>query len=451
MKSNGEIIGRQMLLGLTATAVLPSCTTLSPMGTSTTRPNVVFVVADDMGWRDTGYSGNPIAKTPNLDAMASAGLRFDNFYSAHATCSPGRMAILTGRTPLRARMIATVGPMQAGEVTLAQALKTAGYKTAHFGKWGLGRKETHPLKVGFDKAIWSKGHYNNGVRFFVNYGENTGEMLKTKGESSIATMNLAIDFIRTQAANKKPFFVQVSFGSPHGPHIPYEDYRKLYADQPEADQNYYGEISGLDAAVGNLRRELRRMKIEDNTIIWFVSDNGGIRKDSGGKLKGKIGVRTLGLLEWPKKIPKAMRTAIPVSHVDMYPTILDIIGVKLVNQPVLDGVSLLPLFEGRMEHRPQPLGFIRGKRSTPSTNNVCQFYDVVWIDNGYKLRDIPANKRRPRTLTLHNIYADPDETMDLAAQFPEKIQEMLKAIAVWRKSIQNSYAGKDYIKSDKNK
>lgn len=410
---------------------------------ATNRPNIIFVVADDMGWRDTGYSGNTIAKTPNLDEMASVGLRFENFFSAHGTCSPGRMAILTGRTPLRAKMVTTVGPMQAGEVTVAQVLKSAGYQTGHFGKWGVGTGETHPLKVGFDEALWSKGFYENNAMFFV--GQNREKTLKLNGESSVATMKLAVQFIEKRAERNQPFFVQISFGSPHGPHVAAEEFKQLYPDLPEKDQHFWGEISGLDAAVGLLRREIRRLKIANNTLLWFVSDNGGISEESGIERKGRIGSRTIGLLEWPAKLPEPMSTGIPVCHTDMYPTILDIVGVKMQYQPVIDGVSILPLIEGKMEHRPKPLGFTSGRYADKEDLTKCEVLTGVWIDRRYMLRVVPPDKRRKEErVTLHDIFADPAQEHDLAGKHPEKVKAMLKELEQWRETVKESFAGKDY-------
>ncbi len=445
-----------LLVSLAILSLLTSCSyketpspklVQSPKSKSLAQPNIIFVVADDMGWRDTGYSGNPVVKTPQLDKMASSGLRFEQFYSAHATCAPGRMAILTGRTSLRVRMFRTVGPMKAGEATVGQALKTAGYETAHFGKWGLGRWSTHPLNSGFDEAIWAKGHSNNGASFYKGFSNQSDyrsnatdkNPIKTTGGSSVATMDLALDFIRKRTKRNQPFFTQVCFGSPHAPHRAHEDFKKLYSGLPEPDQNYYGEASGLDAAVGNLRRELRHLNIENNTIIWFVSDNGGIREGSGGRLKGQIGVRTLGLLEWPGNISKPTRTDIPVSHLDMYPTILDIVGLRMKGQPVVDGISLLPLFEGRMEQRSKPMGFTKGGGKVE-----CKLGDAVWIDGSLKLRLTAARKSKPEHITLHDIYTDPSESKDLAAVHPDKVQEMLKELAVWRESVAASYLGMDY-------
>ncbi len=415
---------------------------------SPSRPNIIFVVADDMGFKDTGYSGNPIAKTPHLDRLAAEGLRFDNFYSAAGTCSPGRMAILTGRTPMRARMVTTVGAMQDGEVTVAAAVKTAGYETGHFGKWGLGRDGTHPLKVGFDEAVWSKNYFDLGAAFFVGDSDKRDEApVKTTGDTSVAIMEIALDFIGKRATRDQPFFVQICFGSPHAPHQAAEDFKRLYPDLPENERDLWGEISGVDAAVGKLREELKRLKIADNTLLWFVSDNGGISPTSENERKGGIGKRTIGLLEWPSRIPKPMQTDVPVCHIDMYPTVLEIVGVTMKHQPVIDGISLLPLFEGKMERRPKPLGFSDGRYASKEDPTVCEFRNAAWIDGRHMLRLDPATKqRKTESVTLYDILADPGQEKNIADQHPEEVQRMLKDLAVWRESVKASFAGKDDIR-----
>lgn len=428
-------------------AVVPLTVGAAPTdGASASKPNIIFVVADDMGFRDTGFSGNPVVKTPHLDRMAAEGLRFDNFYSAGGTCSPGRMAILTGRTPMRARMTTTVGPMQEGEVTVAAALKTAGYETGHFGKWGLGREGTHPLKVGFDEAVWSKNYYDLDAAFYVGESDKRDEApVKTTGDTSLAIMDIALDFIGNRAKGGKPFFAQICFGSPHAPHQAAEEFRKLYPDLPEAEQNLWGEISGLDAAVGKLRAELKRLNIADNTLLWFVSDNGGITAISGIEKKGRIGARTMGLLEWPRKISKPMRSEIPVCHIDMYPTVLDIAGVTMKHQPVIDGISLLPLLDGKMESRPKPLGFLSGSHASKEDPTHCEFNGTAWIEGKHMLRlDGPGKRNKTETIQLFDLVADPNQEKDIAGAHPEKVQRMLKEIEGWRESVRTSFAGKDY-------
>lgn len=428
--------------------VLPVAAAAAPAAESHSRPNIIFVVADDMGFKDTGFSGNPVAKTPHLDRLAAEGLQFENFYSAAGTCSPGRMAILTGRTPLRARMVTTVGPMQAGEVTVATALKTAGYHTAHFGKWGLGREGTHPLKVGFDEAIWSKNYFDLDAAFFAGDSDRRDEQpVTTTGESSVAIMDLALDYIGRHADAKQPFFVQVCFGSPHAPHAAAEEFKRLYPDLPENERNFWGEISGLDAAVGRLREELRRLAIADDTLLWFVSDNGGISESSGIEKKGRIGARTIGLLEWPRRIPKPMRSDIPVCHVDMYPTVLDIVGITMEHQPVVDGISLLPLFEGRMERRPKPLGFVSGRYAGEGDPPSCEFQNAAWIDGRSMLRlDPPTKRRTTDSMALYDVLTDPGQAMNIADQHPQEVERMLADLVAWQESVKASFAGKDYVR-----
>ena len=412
------------------------------------RPNIIFVVADDMGYRDTGYSGNPTVKTPHLDRMAAGGLRFDNFYSAAGTCSPGRMAILTGRTPMRGRMVTTVGAMQEGEITVAAALKTAGYETGHFGKWGLGREGTHPLKVGFDEAVWSKNYFDLGAAFFIGDSDKRDEApVKTTGDASVAIMDIALDFIGKRAKRDQPFFVQICFGSPHAPHKAAGEFKRLYPDLPENERDLWGEVSGLDAAVGKLREELRRLNIADNTLLWFVSDNGGISPTSGIERKGGIGARTIGLLEWPRKIPKPVQTDVPVCHIDMYPTIMDIVGVTMEHQPVIDGISLQPLFEGRMQGRPKALGFISGRYAAKGDPSACEFQTAAWIDGRHMLRlGLPTKRRNAESVTLYDILTDPEQERNIADQHPQDVQRMLKELEVWRESVRASFAGKDYIR-----
>lgn len=410
------------------------------------RPNIVVVVADDMGWRDTGYSGNPDVKTPNLDAMSGRGVRFDYFYAGQQMCSPGRFAILTGRTPFRTGLHA-LGSMRPQEVTTAKALKTVGYHTAHFGKWHLGHTVTSPVKMGFDEAIWNLNFYDLGASLKVG---DTKEMIPLKGDTSVAVMDLALDFVRKQAAAKQPFFVQVCFGSPHSPHQAAEEFKALYKDLPEKRRDFLGEVSGLDAAVGNLHAELKKLGVAENTIVWFTSDNGGITpqsQDPSGKGKMSVGARTVALLEWPARV-KPQQTSVPCGHVDIYPTLLDITGITMPNQPPLDGMSLVPLLHGTMKERTKPMGFMLrrdkiGKRSLDEVDFVRDT-EGVWIDGKFRLVSHPAGDQKPAQLALYDIFADPAHKTDLTAKQPDDVARMQKALDEWRASVRASFDGKDY-------
>lgn len=417
------------------------------------RPNVIFVVADDMGWRDTSFQGSPHAKTPHLDDMAAKGVRFDYFYPGQQMCSPGRFALLTGRTPFRTGLH-HLGAMRPEEITLAQALKTVGYHTAHFGKWHLGNKgsKTSPARMGFDKAIWRLNYFDLGDSLDVG---DTKETVVLEGDTSVATMRLARDFIREHAIDQKPFFVQVCFGSPHSPHRAAPEFKALYSDLPEKQQDFFGELSGVDAAVGELRSELKKLGIADNTLVWFTSDNGGTSKDSqdpAGKGKMNIGVRTVSVLEWPARVTTPIRTSVPAAHVDMYPTILDITGVTMPQQPVLDGISLVPLLDGKLTTRSKPLGFLlwNGKQKQEKFADIDFVNDTqgVLIDGQHKLIVPPqrdgGGPKKEQTVRLHNILADPAEKTNLATEQPELVQRMRATLKTWQLSVRDSFDGKDF-------
>lgn len=174
---------------------------------------------------------------------------------------------------------------------------------------------------------------------------------------------------------------------------------------------------------------------------------GGISESSGIEKKGRIGARTIGLLEWPRRIPKPMHADIPVCHVDMYPTVLDIVGITMEHQPVIDGISLLPLFEGRMERRPTPLGFVSGRYAGAGEPPSCEFQNAAWIDGRYMLRFAPPGKRRSTdSVALHDIKADPGQAMNIADQHPQEVQRMLADLVAWQESVKESFAGKDYVR-----
>jgi arylsulfatase A-like enzyme len=413
-----------------------------------TRPNVVVVVSDDQGWRDASYAGSPVIKTPHLDQIAAGGVRFDYFYPAQQMCSPGRFGILTGRAPFRTGLH-HLGAMRPQEITLAKALKTIGYGTAHFGKWHLGTGSTHPVKMGFDQSTWSPNFYDIGAKLHVN---DTNDYVQLQGDSSVATMDLALEYIRKQAQEKRPFFAYVCFGSPHSPHVGAEEFKALYKDQP-GKVDFWAELAGIDAAVGKLRAELRRLNIADNTIVWFTSDNGGITplsQDPSGKGKGKVGVRTVGCLEWPGRIKQPIQTKVVCAHMDIYPTVLDVVGVRMPNQPVVDGVSLVPLFDGKMLARPKPVGFMLWNGSGEfSKIDFVKDTQGVLIDGEHKLIVTPAGGQNKKAgveapVRLHDIYADPAEKTDLAEKLPEVVARMRRTLEEWQRSVRDSYDGKDY-------
>ncbi|MFC2087738.1 sulfatase [Bacteroidota bacterium] len=473
------------------------------------KPNIVLCMADDQGWGDMGYNGHPVVKTPNFDKVASTALRFDQFYSASSVCSPTRASFLTGRDPNRTGCNWIGMDLRPQEVTLAEALKKAGYVTGHFGKWHVGSVRpgdpTNPGACGFDEWLADINHPE-----YDPILSNGDSVFQFEGPSSIILVDAAIKFMRKYAGGDKPFLAIVWFGAPHVPHIAHEQDREPYKDLPEnptllgyshgsleshtADrfsdirtqlQHFYGEITEMDRAFGMIREELKNLNIHENTILWHTGDNGAIRDIgvSGGRgCKGDLyegGIRVPAVLEWPACIPNPRITNIPCNTKDIYPTLLDIAGVQLKNQPPLDGISILPLIEGKMESRPEPMGFWRyslamktigtppmsilleaqKKGKEPEDKRWALRLDADKIDKQYPVDKFPGSaawldwpwklhrnqdKTGEPSFNLFNLSEDPLEEHDLSKQNPDRVASMNSQIEVWQKSVVSSLNGNDY-------
>ncbi|UCD48820.1 MAG: sulfatase-like hydrolase/transferase [Phycisphaerales bacterium] len=446
------------------------------------KPNIILCMADDQGWGDMAYHGHPVLQTPHFDAMAAEALRFDRFYAAAPVCSPTRASVMTGRHPNRSAVFKWGHALRPQEITVAEALKTAGYVTGHFGKWHLGSvvkgSPVNPGACGFDEWL-------SAPNFFDNHPilSREGKAVQTQGESSEVTVNAALEFIRKHAKSSHPFLAVVWFGSPHLPHEAIERDRALYENQDRAHQHFYGEITGMDRAVGRLRRELQTLGLRDNTILWYCSDNGGLPNvgTTGGRgRKGQVyegGLRVPALLEWPARISHHRVTNIPCNTSDIYPTLLEIAGVRMPQQPPLDGVSLVPLIEGQMGSRPQPMGFwdhpARGIR-TPSkewmgslmkaqqagrdvddpsrlrrdAGEISEQYPedrfpghAAWLDWPWKLHRIEKNDVK---FELYNLADDPQESRNVCDVQPERANTMKTQLEAWLASVARSLNGKDY-------
>ena len=468
-----------LILGLSSFACQP------PVETEESQPpNIILAMADDQGWGDMAYNGHPLLSTPVFDEMASSGLRFDRFYAAAPVCSPTRGSVMTGRHPGRFSCFSWGHPLKPEEITVAEALKEAGYATGHFGKWHLGSvrpdSEVSPGNSGFD--VWL-----SAPNFFENdpWLSDQGTAVKMEGEGSEVVVRAALDFIRDSTEKDIPFLAVVWFGSPHAPHRALPEDLELYPDQPEKMQHFLGEITAMDRAMGLLRKELRTLGIAEETLLWYTSDNGAIPQGSTGGLSGSKGdvleggIRVPAIVEWPERILKPRITDTVASTVDIYPTLLDIAGVKVANQPSLDGISLLPLFDGKMESRSTPIGFwdypARGsgtpsdkllaelaqeqaegkvlpaaEKSTFRTGTLDPKYEGIerpghaaWIAGNLKLHRI-ADDTGNIEYHLYDLEADPQEQNNLIDSKSELAQELKEELKAWQESVQRSIRGEDY-------
>ncbi|WP_166823139.1 sulfatase-like hydrolase/transferase [Thalassoroseus pseudoceratinae] len=451
------------------------------------RPNFILCMADDQGWGDVAYNGHPVLQTPVLDEMARTGLRFDNFYAACPVCSPTRGSVLTGRHPNRFGCFSWGHTLRPQEITIAEALKEAGYTTGHFGKWHLGsvRKNSpvNPGQSGFDEWASSPNFYENSPLLSHN-----GDVIETEGESSMVTIDLALNFMKSATKKDQPFLAVIWFGNPHTPHQAQDHLKKLYPKQKPALQNYYGEVTGIDQAMGHLRKQLRSLNIADNTLLWYTSDNGGRKPGSTGGLRGQKGsvweggLKVPAIIEWPAVVKSPRQIAMRANTVDIFPTLLDIVDTDLgeieKQIPVLDGVSLQPTISGNEQSRPG-FGFWQyptrgnGRRSREMLVDYRKelqagtaFDDpekldadagkiepielperfpghAAWIEGDLKLHRIPTKGNQFR-YELYDLASDPKETTDILGAQVNAGKEMTGKLHRWQTSVMHSFNGEDY-------
>jgi len=452
-------------------ALLPNTRWLPADVVTAKKPNVILCMTDDQGWGDTGYNGHPLLKTPNLDNMAAEGIRFDRWYSAAPVCSPTRGSCITGRHPYRYGILfANVGHMRKQELTLAEALKFQGYRTGHFGKWHLGTlttkfkdsnrgrpgDETHyspPWDNGFDVCFSTEAKVPTwnpmkkpgsdepyGTRYFNSDGSVETENLE--GDDSRVIMDRVVPFIRGAVEQGKPFLAVVWFHAPHLPVVAGPKHRAMYEGVKGAHPDYHGCLTAMDEQVGRLRKLLDELGVAENTMFWFCADNGpeggSSAPGSAGPFRGRKrslfegGVRVPGILVWPARIKKPRVVAMPCSTSDYFPTVLDALGLKIKGRPLpIDGVSLLPLIEGKMQQRPRPIAFQSSGQ-------------VSLVDNRYKIIKSGHNGKRKGRFMLFDLIEDPAETTDLAAEKPEIVAAMRETLRQWEASCRESVQGKDY-------
>ena len=449
------------------------------------RPNIILLMADDLGWGDPGFNGGTIVQTPQLDAMASAGLKFNRFYAAAPVCSPTRGSCLTGRHPFRYGIrFANDGHLKSEEITLPELLRDAGYATGHFGKWHLGtlsptysgkpdrQPEQHYASPGmngftewfsteFAVATWdpydpANSHLGRGVApdvraLYWHNGKNVEGGLA--GDDSRIILDRAIPFMQGAVAAKKPFFSVIWFHAPHAPVVGGPDYRARYGAYDEEAQHYYAAITALDEQVGRLRAALREMKAADNTMLLFCSDNGPEgdtpekrNRGSAGPFRGRKrslfegGVRVPGLVEWPGHVTPGTVTDYPAVTSDYLPTMLEVLGLAMPDGRPLDGVSFLPVLRDARQERPAPIAFeTLGKAGSVETRNSPA---TALVENRYKLlTDFSGAGEED---LLFDLLADPGETTNLAASESQRVTSMKATLSAWRASCTASAGGGDY-------
>ena len=403
------------------------------------KPNIVVFLADDMGWGDSATYGHRLIQTPNLDKLASQGVKFTQCYSACGVCSPSRSAILTGRTPYRNGVYRHLSGLheahlRRSEITYPKLLKTIGYETCHVGKWHLNSKPQfntteypQPGDHGYD--YWMATHNNaepshKNPNNFVRNGEPVGEL---EGYSAPLVATEAARWLSEVRDESKPFALSVWCHEPHSPIATDSRFSGRY--DGHENSKYMGNITQLDHALGLVMQALDEEGVGDNTLVIFSSDNGPVANFGGtaGGLRGgkrsdhEGGIRVPGIARWPGHIQPGTISDIPVVGTDIFATVLDITGIPLPTDRTIDGVSMVPAFAGKPVERKVPL-FWRTHVSPPGDRVALRIGDWKLVGN--------------ETLTqfqLYEIQKDWKEERDLAAAMPERTEAMKKTLfEVWK-------------------
>jgi arylsulfatase A len=430
-------------------------------------PNVLLVLADDLGYGDLACYGHPEIKTPHLDRLAAEGLRLTSFYAAGTNCSPARAGMMTGRTPHRAgiyNQLVMLGPMhlRQTEITISSLLTQAGYATAQVGKWHLNGMynlpgQPQPNNHGFE--YWF-GVHNNALPNHhtpYNFVRNGIPLGPLRGYSAQIVADEAVDWLRTIRDQTKPFFLYVAFNEPHETIATDPRFKALYIEKHRNDAtpadyrgplapDYFGNVTQMDDALGRILQALDDHNLARDTLVWFMSDNGPTRTTRHGStggfrgLKGELyegGIRVPGIIRWPDVIKPGIVSSEPVGGVDVLPTLCELAAIAPPSDRTLDGTSIASLLHGGALQRTKPLywQFIwsgskpqvalrqgkwkllaalegprpgEGKRSTDITQDQMTYLKTAAL-TGFELYDLEQ---------------DPRETTDVSRAQPTVLAEL---------------------------
>ncbi|HUT30378.1 MAG TPA: sulfatase [Sedimentisphaerales bacterium] len=421
------------------------------------RPNIVFILADDLGWHQLGCYGSTFYETPNLDSFAKEGMRFTDAYAACPVCSPTRASIMTGKYPARLHLTDFIKggspknkklltpdwtfylPLE--EVTIAEALKSAGYTCGHFGKWHLNKDKKYKLgrpmdpgSQGFDDVLTT---HKPGAGPGSKYEEDWHHVREITERSTAFIEN-----------NKdKPFFCYVSHNSIHRPEMEKDQLVAKYANKPDADKDKeYGHnnpkqaamLETMDKSVGTLLKKLDELNMRDNTIVIFFSDNGHLGPKDCKPLRGSKadlyegGIRVPMIVRWPGVVKPGAACDVPVISIDFFPTLLEVVGVKVAD-PTVDGVSIMPLLKqaGGLNRDAIYFHYPHYHSQSIAPSGVVRqgkYKLVEWFEKS-------VDGFSPAAVELYELEEDLNEQNNLAEKMPERAAELYSKLKNWRKSV----------------
>jgi len=412
------------------------------------KPNVVLILADDHGYGDASCYGGGDIRTPSIDRIAAAGARFTHFYANSPVCSPSRAALLTGRYPdmvgvpgvIRTHAERSWGYFDPAAVTLPDALKAAGYLTAHVGKWHLGLEpENHPCERGFDLFRGFLGDmmddYYTHVRHGHNYMRDNRTTIDPPGHATDLFTSWAVEFLRDQADANTPFFLYLAYNAPHTPIQPPDDwYRAVRQREPQLDEKrarYIALVEHMDSGIGQVLDTIEARGMSENTLVIYASDNGG-QLDAGacnGRLRGakqdmsEGGIRVPCCAAWPGRIPAGKVTPQLAMLMDLFPTVCAAAGAPFDHE--IDARSVLPTLLGEpQDFADRVLYWVRREGGgRPGHDYLGQDYHALRRGNMKLLHDDPFSP-----LELYDMASDERETTDISAKDPGVRQELARTM-----------------------
>jgi arylsulfatase A len=435
-------------------------------------PNVIILLADDMGNGDTSCYGAKDIQTPNIDALAASGIRFTSYYAPAPICSPSRAGLMTGRYPLRAGMSTSKNIASAmgepglptREITIAELAKTRGYATAVFGKWHLGSiPECQPNSQGFDLFL---GHHASCVDCFSHmyyasepwYHDlyhNRDEVFEDGAHMTDLITRETLRFI--DAHRKQPFLIYVAFNTPHYPMVAKAEYMKRYEHLPMPRRVAAALCAGIDDSVGQIRKRLRERGLLDHTLVFFASDNGAAspsKRGEGGSNNAPYreyktslfegGIRLPGIVSWPAKVPAGVVCDQPVVGMDIFATAAQAMGAELPKDRTIDGRSWFPLFKNPNESIHEAIFFEWAGQYAVRSGKW------KYVENGFINMEISRKNRATGAdaVYLADVTTDPGEKKNLRTQFPEIAEKLGKLHEQWRAAIaKDPTASPDFMKN----
>jgi len=435
-------------------ALSAACLTAGAAAQSQRPPNIVVIVADDMGYADLGVHGSRDMRTPNIDALAREAVRFTDAYVSGPYCSPTRAGMMTGRYPQRFGHEFNLSPehrefgLPLEETTIADRLKAAGYRTAIFGKWHLGVGEKyHPLQRGFEQFFGFLG----GAHTYIAVGneanpllDGTARLEKFDGYLTDTLAERAFDYVKQNSS--RPFFLYLAFNAAHTPMHATKKYLDRFPHiQDEQRRTYAAMVSAMDDGIGKVLGTLREQNLDQNTLVIFFNDNGGptmattsVNAASNAPLRGSKrttwegGIRVPFMIRWTGRFPAGRVDKRPIIQLDVLPTALAAAGVKTGNSPRLDGVNLLPFLTGAAKESPHETLYWRFGGMMAIRHGD---WKLVKSREGAFVDEDPAVLKDLTGAELFNLAEDIGETRNQAAARPEKVKELADRWQQWNTQL----------------